>query len=183
VLNPDGVQWATYTLKPGTQRSFPGRTTAQVCYLDGRKPTYTPWRELPSGAFEFRRRDGTWGLYSKTFALTLDNTANGNAFQYRIDGQVGIVPARTSVELARTIPATVVEFNRGNSQIATRLLLAGTDHYAVRLDAESQGIDLFKAEDPVPDANVVQSDANPPISPGTKVDDLRSRYPVGDLHE
>jgi hypothetical protein len=196
VLKSDGVQFTQLTLKPGTAETIPNRTKAQICYLDGKSPSPTPWRELPVGSFEFQRPrgSGTWQLFSKPFPVILDNTANAFPFAYRIDGQPATVQPRQSITLSRTSPTTTIEFARGNNQVASRLLLPGKTRYAVRLDGDSQGIDLFKAEEPLPeaDAAVVTASANVPTAPGPapeppraaqQPDELRSRYPVGELQD
>jgi hypothetical protein len=190
VLNPDGVRFTPFTLKPGAAETIPHRTRAQICYLDGKSANPTPWRELPAGTFEFQRSGGMWQVFSKPFPITLDNTANAFPFAYRIDGQAGTLPPRQSVTLSRTSPTTIVEFARGNNQVAARLLLPGKPRYAVRLDGDSQGIDLFKAEEPLPEADAAVVTASVPPAPApapptaaSRPDELRSRYPVGELQE
>ncbi len=162
VLDPNGTTFTRFVVSPGGARTIPDRPSAQVCYLDGASADPTPWRDLAAGSFEFRREAGVWRLTPLTFPITLDNTANAQPFRYRIDGHEGTIPARRAVTMNRTDLRTTIEFDRGNHQVSSRLLQSGPDRYAVRLDAESQGLDLYRFSGPPPalDAGTAVADTD-----------------------
>jgi hypothetical protein len=183
----------TLTIRPGVSYTLPSRASTQFCYLDGNPAAPTRWQALELGSYEFRRTpQGAWSLVRPTYSVTVDNSANAQPFVCRVDGRTETIPPRGSAQLRATSPSTVVEFARGNRETASRLLLSSKSRYAVRADADSQGLDLFEsaAEEPLEPAladagagarpSSISRGAERPVAPIDDAD-LRARYPVGEL--
>jgi len=96
---------------------------------------------LTEGVFTFKLTDEGWDLNRKTFAVTLDNSSNENAFHYVVDGQAQVVQAGEQQTHHSRLPITVA-FDRGNGgESAQAMLPNGT--YAIGVSPETNLWDLF----------------------------------------
>jgi hypothetical protein len=100
---------------------------------------------LAAGSYRFGIGDQGWDLYSTTYDVTLDNTANGQEFHYLRDGRDETVPAGGTRKISDSYPIKV-SFDPGNGgAVAARSLDRTDTTYRIALRPNSDVLDLIPA--------------------------------------
>jgi hypothetical protein len=132
---------ASYELKPGESRAHQITASSLISYDRGGtlgKMTY----QLSAGSYRFSIEDRAWQLTKPTFAVVLDNSANGFDFRCEIDGQARVVPARDTLEVADKYPISI-RFEREEGQPASSKLIDDTRQVTIGVAPGSSALDLY----------------------------------------
>lgn len=158
------IDQTPHSLAAGQELPLTGRSSWPIVFDRG--APYAPARyTLTAGSYTFIATTTGWDLRSKTYKVTLDNSANAEAFNYLLDGQSGTVPAREKRELQSKRPI-VLTFDRGDGKEAVhRDLVEGT--FTIGIDPRTGVLDLFPGAAPTPSstASSVTSTAPAPPAP------------------
>jgi len=140
----DGV---SYELKPGESRTHEVNANSKITYDRGGTLGGNITYQLTAGTYKFSIQDRAWQVMKPTFSVIIDNSANAFDFQCNVDGQLRVVPARKTLQLASIYPISI-RFDRGEGQ-ATSCKLIGVDligetpQVTVGVAPGSTALDLF----------------------------------------
>jgi hypothetical protein len=144
-----------FSMEPGFTHELPGGRTYLLEFDKG--GTFGKARySLAEGTFDFGVGPQGWDVFSKTYEAILDNSGNSNDFNYVIDDQRVVLPAREQQTLTGKCPILII-FDQGNGgDPARRVLREGT--YKVGVDTSTKLLDLFREDAP---ARATKSTAGP----------------------
>lgn len=134
-----------FSMEAGYTHELPGGRTYLVEFDKG--GTFGKARySLTEGTFDFGIGSQGWDIYSKIYEAVLDNTANSTDFNYVIDNQRVVLPAREQQTLTGKCPIVIL-FDQGNGgEPARRVLREGV--YKVGVDPDARLLDLFREDAP-----------------------------------
>lgn len=126
-----------YTMKPGEVQTISGKVRIQ---FDKGGNFGTVVHDLNKGAYEFDLAKDGWGLWLTTYTVVLDNSRNGQDFNYVLNNEAGTVKAKKGQELKSEYPL-VLAFDPGTGgEPVYRSLSSGT--YRIGISAAG-GLDVF----------------------------------------
>lgn len=165
-LSPEAAMAFNYSLNDNPYSMGPGQEQSlnagpwTIAFDRGRgfgEARYT----LSAGHYEAARTDRGWDVFARKSQVTLDNSANPNAFSLLIDGQNQTVAAGTAVEMESSMPI-VVEFDNGKGQIERKRLSTGS--YLVGINPQAGTLDLYDALSIDDGPDLTRPDAPAPVN-------------------
>jgi hypothetical protein len=135
------VDGRTHELKPGESRTHAITAKSKISFNRGGSLGNTEYR-LSSGTFRFAIEERAWQLHKMSYAVILDNSANGCEFRCEIDGRARSVAAHQTLALTSAYPMPV-RFDRGNGQGASSKLLGEPPSVTVGVAPGTAALDLF----------------------------------------
>jgi hypothetical protein len=149
VQNPKGnpakvnyvVDGRSYELKPGESRTHTITAKSRISFNRGGSLGNKEY-QLSSCAYRFAIQEHAWELHKMSYAVVLDNSANGCTFRCEIDGRARSVPPHQTLPLTSAYPMAI-RFDRGNGQGASSKLLGEPRTVTVGVAPGSVALDLF----------------------------------------
>jgi hypothetical protein len=149
VQNPKGnpakvnyvVDGRSYELKPGESRTHAITAKSRISFNRGGSQGNTEYQLTP-GTYRFAIQDHSWQCQKMSYAVVLDNSANGCEFRCEIDGRARSVAAHQTMALTGAYPMAI-RFDRGNGQGASSKLLGEPRAVTVGVAPGSLALDLF----------------------------------------
>jgi hypothetical protein len=163
------VDQTPYSLNAGLAQPLLGQTSWVIAFDRGGQAGEARYTLAP-GSYEFTASTSGWDLVQKTFAVTVDNSANPADFNYVLEDQAGMVPARQAQEITSKLPV-VLSFDRGEGrEVARKELAEGT--YAIGIDPQTRLLELFPGSaaanaSPPPTTNRAAAVPAPTVAPTT----------------
>jgi len=134
------VDQTPYGLEAGLAQPLMGQPSWVIAYDRGGQAGEARYTLVP-GSYSFTVNASGWDLVQKTFKVTLDNSANPDDFNYVLENQAGMVPARQAQEITSKLPI-VLTFDRGDGrEVAHKELAEGT--YTIGIDPQTRLLELF----------------------------------------
>jgi hypothetical protein len=163
------VDQTPFSLNAGLAQPLLGQTSWVIAFDRGGQAGEARYTLAP-GSYEFTASTSGWDLVQKTFKVTLDNSANPDDFNYVLEDQAGMVPARQAQEITGKLPI-VLMFDRGEGrEVAHKELAEGT--YAIGIDPQTRLLELFPGPaaanaSPPPSTNPAAAVPAPTAAPTT----------------
>ena len=134
------IDQAPYSLAAGLAQPLMGQPSWVIAFDRGGQAGEARYTLAP-GSYSFTVNASGWDLVQKTFKVTLDNSANPDDFNYVLENQAGMVPARQAQEITSKLPI-VLTFDRGDGrEVAHKELAEGT--YTIGIDPQTKLLELF----------------------------------------
>ena len=135
------VDGRSYELKPGESRTHATSAKSKISFNRGGSQGNTEY-QLSSGTYRFAIQERAWQFHKMSYAVVLDNSANGCEFRCDIDGRARRVAAHQTLDLTSDYPMTI-RFDRGNGQGASTKLLGEPRSVTIGVVPGSVALDLF----------------------------------------
>jgi hypothetical protein len=149
VQNPKGspaklnyvVDGRSYELRPGESRAHAVTPKSRISFNRGGSRGNAEY-QLSAQTYRFAIQEHGWELHKMSYAIVLDNSANGCEFRCEIDGRARSVAAHHTLSLTSSYPLAI-RFDRGNGQGASSKLLGEPRSVTIGVAPGSVALDLF----------------------------------------
>jgi hypothetical protein len=152
-----------FSLTPSYKQTLP-EGQAWVVSFDRGARLGTARYTLNKGTYVFAGTQRGWDLHSQKFQLTIDNSANTEAFYYAIDNKEAELAAGKQITHSSEYPL-IVRFDRGDGmQAAQKKLEKASSSLVVALNSADGLWDLYPASN-FPGQKLTRSTATQPERP------------------